>query len=92
LLDGTPHASFQLEGREAMKTRLAQAIISGVSLIEVLAVAAALVIVSASIRFVSDRGAPRKAVIPEETITNASLRDFHAPRNAFHTYEARRKK
>jgi hypothetical protein len=73
-----------------MKTPLKQAKWSGVALIEILGVVAVLIIVSASIRFVSDRGAPRKTLVREATITNASLREIHAPRNGFHTHEAPR--
>ena len=70
-----------------MKMRFEEAKRSGVALIEVIAVVAVLIIVSASIRFVSDRGAPRKTLVREATITNVSLREFHAPRNGFHTHE-----
>ena len=75
-----------------MTTRLTQAKTSGVTLIEVLALVAVFLIVSASIRFVSDRGAPKNTQVREATMTNASLREFHAPRNAFHTYEAPHRK
>ena len=75
-----------------MKLRLEQARRSGVALIEILAVVAVFIIVSASIRFVSDRGAPRKTLVREATITNASLREFHAPRHGFHTHEAPNRK
>jgi prepilin-type N-terminal cleavage/methylation domain-containing protein len=70
-----------------MKTRCEQAKTSGVTLIEILAVVALLLIVSTSIRIVSDRGARPKLPISESKLTNALEREFHAPRNAFHTHE-----
>lgn len=71
-----------------MKTRFEQAKTSGVTLIEILAVLAVLIIVSASIRIVSDSGARPKLSISESKPTNALEREFHAPRNAFHPHEA----
>jgi prepilin-type N-terminal cleavage/methylation domain-containing protein len=71
-----------------MKTRFEQAKTSGMTLIEILAVVAVLLIVSASVRNVSDRGARAKLAISESKPTNALEREFHAPRNAFHPHEA----
>jgi hypothetical protein len=75
-----------------MKTRFKQAKTSGVALIEILAVLAVFLIVSASIRIVSDSGARPKLPASESKPTNALEREFHAPRNAFHSHEAPRQK
>ncbi|HUS34411.1 MAG TPA: type II secretion system protein [Verrucomicrobiae bacterium] len=71
-----------------MKMRFEQPKTSGVTLIEILAVVALFLIVSASVRIVSDSGARPKPPISESELTNALKREIHAPRNAFHPHEA----
>jgi prepilin-type N-terminal cleavage/methylation domain-containing protein len=67
-----------------MKTRFQQSKTSGVTLIEVLAVIVVFLIVSASIRIVSDSGPGPKLPTSNATPTNGLPRDFHAPHNTLH--------
>ena len=69
-----------------MKTRMEQAKTSGMSLIEILALIAIFLIVSASIQFVSNGASRLKSTTSSAAPTNTLRRDFHAPRDVIHSY------
>lgn len=59
---------------------------SGASLIEFIAVAALLFIVSASVQVVSNGQIKPKSLHSTNSTTNHLRRDFHAPSDVIHTY------
>jgi hypothetical protein len=76
--------------RSAMKRRLEKREMSGLSLIEVIALIAIFLIVSASIQVVSDSRGQRNHRNPRSVTTNQLGRDFRAPNDVIHTYAPRR--
>jgi hypothetical protein len=72
-----------------METGEGQLKTSGVSLIEIIAVVALVLIVSASIQVVSNGRIKTKSRHSTSPGTNELRRDFHAPVDVIHTYAPR---
>jgi hypothetical protein len=81
------YASMKMRERERMKTRVEQAKTSGITPIEVFGSVVALLIVSASIRIVSNGSQHSKTGNAPSNSTNAVVRDLHSGTDAIHTYD-----
>lgn len=73
-----------------MRRRGKQAKLSGMSLIEVIAIIAIFFIVSASIQIISNGHSASNSLHRRNATTNQLGRDFHAPNDVIHTYAPRR--
>ncbi len=73
---------FELE----MKRRVQRPNTSGLSLIEVLAIIAIFLIISASIQVVSNGRSRRNSLHTDHSVTNQIAREFHAPPGPINAY------